>query len=83
MKIVVDDTVYMADDKQKKEYIMNETGKLWMGSFRQPKGRRWVFGQFDDAVLPTCMYLLELSDLPHSERGNSILIVRAISAVVS
>ncbi|KAL1124055.1 hypothetical protein AAG570_001825, partial [Ranatra chinensis] len=77
------DTVYMKNDKERQEYVLNESGKVWMGSYRQPKGRRWIFGQFDDAVLPTIMYLLELSDLPHSERGNPVLMSRAISAVVN
>lgn len=53
-----------------------------MGSYRQPKGRRWIFGQYDDVVLPATMYLLELSDLSHSDRGNPIQMVRAISAIV-
>ena len=58
-------------------------GKVWMGSFKQPKGRRWVFGQYDDIVLPTVLYVLDLSQLPHSDRGNPIHLTRAISAIVS
>lgn len=75
--------VYVNDEAWKEEYVLNDTGKVWMGSYRQPKGRRWIFGQYDDVVLPATMYLLELSDLPHCDRGNPIQIVRAISAIVS
>lgn len=75
--------VYVNDDAWKEEYVLNDNGKVWMGSYRQPKGRRWIFGQYDDVVLPATMYLLELSDLPHSDRGNPIQMVRAISAIVS
>lgn len=78
-----EDPVFMDNESNRKEYILNDYGKVWYGSYRQPKGRRWVYGQFDDVVLPTCMYLLERSGLAHSERSNPIQVVRAISAIVS
>lgn len=77
-----EDPVFMDNDSSRKEYILNEHGKLWCGTWRQPKGRKWIFGQFDDVVLPACMYLLERSGLEHSERGNPVRVVRAISAMV-
>lgn len=107
--LFIADAVYMCDEAELNEYVLNDTGmcflpwlvfhlmkynidlnykialvgKVWMGSFKEPKGRRWVFGQYDDIVLPTVMYLLELSQLPHSDRGNPVHLTRAISAIVS
>lgn len=78
-----EDPVYMEGDSQRREYVLNETGKIWVGSYKQPKGRRWIFGQFDDVVLPATMYLLEQSSLPHPDRGSPIQVVRAISSIVS
>ncbi|XP_014253448.1 hemocyte protein-glutamine gamma-glutamyltransferase-like [Cimex lectularius] len=78
-----DDSVFMKDDAERMEYVLNDVGKVWMGSYRQPQGRRWLFGQFEDAVLPCVMYLLELSDLPHEDRGSPVLLARAISAVIN
>lgn len=78
-----EDQVYLDKEDLRREYVLNDSGKVWMGSARQPRGRRWVFGQFDDAVLPAVALLLEKSNLPHSERGNPIAVSRAISAVVS
>lgn len=72
----------MEDEVDRKEYVLNENGKIWIGTFREPKGKRWIFGQFDDVVLPSAAFLLEKSDLPHSDRGSPILVARAISAVV-
>lgn len=72
----------MENESERREFVENDTGKVWMGSFREPKGRRWIFGQYDDVVLPAIMYLLEESGVPHSDRGNPIHIARAISAVV-
>ncbi|OWR44549.1 putative transglutaminase [Danaus plexippus plexippus] len=78
-----EDAVYMDNDSLRKEYILNDQGKLWCGTWRQPIGRKWIFGQFDDVVLPACMYLLESSGLEHSERGNPVRVVRAISAMIN
>ncbi|XP_046384638.1 hemocyte protein-glutamine gamma-glutamyltransferase-like [Ischnura elegans] len=79
-----EDGVYMEEEWQRKEYVESDSGKVWVGgSFRQPVGRRWVFGQFEDVVLPATMCLLELSRLRHEERGDPVRVSRAVSAVVN
>lgn len=65
-----------------KEYILNETGKIWCGTFKVPKGKRWIFGQFDDICLPAAVFLLEKSGMAPEDRGSPVLIARAISAIV-
>lgn len=83
--IVSDDAVYMEDEAEKEEYVMNDKGKVYVGQFRKARGRPWAFGQFDDVVLPVAFYVLEMksANLAHSERGNPIKVVRAVSAGVS
>ncbi|KAK4880422.1 hypothetical protein RN001_008568 [Aquatica leii] len=78
-----EDSVYMPKTSDLNEYIMNETGKVWVGSFNNPKSKKWIFGQFDEIVLPAAVFLLEKSDLPHSDRGSPILVARAISALIN
>lgn len=78
-----EDGVFMEDEAERKEYILNESGKIWCGTFKNPKGRRWIYGQFDDVILPAAVFLLDKSSLAHSDRGNSILVCRAISAVIN
>jgi transglutaminase 1 len=80
--LVTDDAVYLEDEGLRREFVLNESGKVWMGSSGRPEGKRWIFGQFDDVVLPAIMYLLELSKLNHADRGNGVHMARAISAVV-
>ncbi|KAF2344077.1 hypothetical protein FHG87_025167, partial [Trinorchestia longiramus] len=46
-------------------------------------GRHWVFGQFDDAVLPACILLLERAGLAPEDRANPVLVSRAISRIVN
>lgn len=62
---------------------MNETGKVFVGTYHRPKGRRWVYGQFSDVALPAAQLLLEQSGLNPTERGNPVQVVRAIAAIVS
>ncbi|ERL94345.1 hemocyte protein-glutamine gamma-glutamyltransferase [Dendroctonus ponderosae] len=77
------DAVYMENEEERQEYVLSETGKIWCGTFKNPTGKHWVFGQFDDIVLPAAMLLMEKSGLAHSDRGNPVLITRAISALIN
>ncbi|KAF5293126.1 hypothetical protein FQA39_LY13736 [Lamprigera yunnana] len=77
-----EDPVYMPKTSDLNEYILNENGKVWTGSFNNPKSKRWIFGQFDEIVLPAAIFLLEKSNLLHSDRGSPTLVARAISAMV-
>ncbi|ODN01465.1 Hemocyte protein-glutamine gamma-glutamyltransferase [Orchesella cincta] len=65
------------------EYVLEDTGKIWVGPHTSTRGRHWVFGQFDDSVLPLVMILLEKSGIAFSSRGNPILVSRALSKIVN
>ncbi|KDR16648.1 Hemocyte protein-glutamine gamma-glutamyltransferase, partial [Zootermopsis nevadensis] len=78
-----DDAVYLEGEDLLREFVLNESGKVWKGSSRRPEGKRWIFGQYDDVVLPAIMYLLELSKLKHADRGNPVQMARAISAIIN
>lgn len=64
------------------EYVLADVGKIWMGAYGSAKGRQWVYGQYDDAALPVCVYLLERCGLSHPERANPVLVVRALTKMV-
>ena len=72
----------MHDDKETREYVQNDVGKVWMGTHDNYYGRPWVFGQFEDCVLPACCFILDNSSLKPAERGNPVKVARAISAMV-
>ncbi|CAL4058650.1 unnamed protein product [Meganyctiphanes norvegica] len=78
-----DDDVYMPDDEERNEYVLNDIGKIWRGNWRKNKARDWNYGQFDDAVLPACMYLMENAGLRPENRGDVVLVSRAISKMVN
>ena len=77
-----DDNGCTTEDQSLDEYVLADVGKIWMGSFGSATGRQWVFGQYDDATLPVCCYLLERCGLLHHDRGNPVLVSRALSKMV-
>ncbi|XP_060637756.2 protein-glutamine gamma-glutamyltransferase 4-like [Anolis sagrei] len=77
------DSVFMPDEEQKAEYVLNDTGCLYGGSATHILERPWNFGQFEEDILDCCMHLLDLSLLgPHGQR-NPIHVARAMSALVN
>ncbi|XP_017782167.1 PREDICTED: hemocyte protein-glutamine gamma-glutamyltransferase-like [Nicrophorus vespilloides] len=78
-----EDGVFMESEDELKEYIMNETGKIWCGTFKNPKGKKWIFGQFDDVVLPASVFLLEKAGIPVTDRASPVAVSRAISAIIN
>ncbi|XP_021954113.1 hemocyte protein-glutamine gamma-glutamyltransferase [Folsomia candida] len=77
------DVTYMKDKELLNEYVLEEMGKIWVGPHTSTRGRSWSFGQFDDSVLPLIMILLEKSGLALQQRGNPILVSRALSKMVN
>ncbi|NXP25048.1 TGM4 glutamyltransferase, partial [Scytalopus superciliaris] len=78
-----DDTVFMADEAQRKEYVLNDTGYIYVGSAYNIYDRPWNFGQFEEFVLDACMYLLEKSKLSLADRRDPAHVSRAMSALVN
>ena len=77
------DAVFMEPKSHQDEYVLSDVGKVYTGSYKQPIGRDWAFGQFEDSVLPAAVYLLDRSKLRPSERGNAVKVARAVSAMVN
>ncbi len=42
---ISDDDVYLEKEKERKEYVMNETGRIWQGTAKSYEALPWVFGQ--------------------------------------
>uniref|UniRef100_A0A8D2IG27 Transglutaminase 4 n=1 Tax=Varanus komodoensis TaxID=61221 RepID=A0A8D2IG27_VARKO len=77
------DTVFMPNDDERAEYVLNDTGYIYVGSAKNILGRPWNFGQFEEEVLDCCMYLLDKSKLKPNARKNPVIISRAMSALVN
>lgn len=75
------DPVYLESDEERKEYVLNDVGKLYNGTYKLPEGRKWIYGQFNDVVLPAVMFLIEKSKLNYSARANVIKVSKQFNAI--
>lgn len=40
-----EDAVYLDDEKEKEEYVLNDIGVIFYGDFNDIKSRSWSYGQ--------------------------------------
>ncbi|XP_070763170.1 protein-glutamine gamma-glutamyltransferase 2-like [Enoplosus armatus] len=85
-----DDVVYLADESLLQEYVMNEDGVIYMGSWDYINSIRWNYGQFEDHVMDICFEVLDHSKdaLKNSEmdtelRCDPVYVSRIITAMVN
>ncbi|KAM9361402.1 protein-glutamine gamma-glutamyltransferase 2-like [Symphorus nematophorus] len=85
-----DDWVFMSDEKEIEEYVMNEQGIIYKGSGNYIFPMHWDFGQFEDSMVQICLKLLDLNhkhnDDPAddvSARCNPIYVGRVVSAMIN
>ncbi|GBO17123.1 Hemocyte protein-glutamine gamma-glutamyltransferase [Araneus ventricosus] len=77
------DTVFLDKEDARREYVLNDVGKIFVGTQKEPRGRRWIYGQFADSVLPAAMLMLNHSKLDYTGRASPILVSRAVSKLVN
>ncbi|XP_029378888.1 protein-glutamine gamma-glutamyltransferase 2 [Echeneis naucrates] len=85
-----DDVVYLPDEQQLQEYIMNEDGMIFIGSWNDIKSMSWNYGQFEDNVMEICFQVLDNSKealrnsrMDIKKRSDPIYVGRIIAAMVN
>ncbi|KAM6209338.1 coagulation factor XIII A chain isoform 2-T2 [Sarcoramphus papa] len=77
------DAVYLDDEKEREEYVLNDVGIVFHGNINDIKLRSWSYGQFEENILDACLFLMDKAELELSGRGNPIKICRVASAVIN
>ncbi|KAM6248539.1 protein-glutamine gamma-glutamyltransferase 6-like [Porphyrio hochstetteri] len=85
-----DDDVYMADEKERQEYVLNDSGIIFQGLDKYIQQEAWNYGQFEEDILDISLAILDRS-LNHREdpavdvsnRSSPIYVSRVISAMVN
>ncbi|XP_063077550.1 protein-glutamine gamma-glutamyltransferase E [Engraulis encrasicolus] len=85
-----DDSVYLQDEDERQEYVMNENGLIYRGSSDRMGPMDWDFGQFEEDMVDICLKLLDMNpkclrDAAEdvSARCNPIYVGRVISAMIN
>lgn len=69
----------ISDEEKRNEFVMNDSGRIWVGTRSSNYGKPWVFGQFESCGLETAKHILEISDLPDNALSNPIIVTRTFS----
>lgn len=72
------DSVFLAGDLDRAEYVLNETGRLWLGALEKHFVRPWYFGQFDYISLIAAISILDQSEIADRARSSPTTIARAV-----
>ncbi|XP_014874844.1 protein-glutamine gamma-glutamyltransferase E-like [Poecilia latipinna] len=84
------DWVYLPDEKERQEYVMNEQGHIYRGTAHCFSPMFWDFGQFEEEMVDICLKLLDVNPKHKrdpeddvSARCNPIYVGRVISAMIN
>ncbi|XP_033113458.1 hemocyte protein-glutamine gamma-glutamyltransferase-like [Anneissia japonica] len=78
-----DDDVYLPEDDQKQEYVLNDQGMYFYGSGKNVYGARWYLGQFEEYVLRCIFELLQTKRAKPRSFGSPVEISRVLSALIN
>lgn len=53
------DSVYLGSEDERKEYVMEDVGLIWRGSYKNFHAKKWNYGQFDLDVREVVFQLLQ------------------------
>uniref|UniRef100_A0A8C5R7D4 protein-glutamine gamma-glutamyltransferase n=1 Tax=Leptobrachium leishanense TaxID=445787 RepID=A0A8C5R7D4_9ANUR len=85
-----DDDVFNAEEVERQEYVLNESGIIFMGSEHEILSKYWEYNQFDKNVLEICFAILDRSinhqtdpGLDVSQRNDPLYVCRVLNATVN
>ncbi|XP_075033801.1 protein-glutamine gamma-glutamyltransferase E-like [Mixophyes fleayi] len=85
-----DDDVFMEDEDERVEYVLNDSGIIFYGVWEYIKSMGWNYGQFEEGILDICFEILDKSLnykednlLDYSKRCDPGYVGRVLSAMIN
>ncbi|XP_053309887.1 protein-glutamine gamma-glutamyltransferase E-like [Spea bombifrons] len=87
---VQEDDVFLSEEDERQEYVLNEYGVIFVGSYDDITSRNWEYNQFDANILDICFAILDhsinyqkdpASDV--SQRSDPLYVCRVLNATVN
>ncbi|NXW27296.1 EPB42 protein, partial [Phaetusa simplex] len=83
-----DDEVFLANEAQRQEYILNQEGIIYRGTENAVLAQPWDFSQLEEDIVDICFMLLDVGehhqrDKDHTQRKNPIYICRTVAAMLN
>ncbi|NXE92874.1 EPB42 protein, partial [Menura novaehollandiae] len=83
-----DDEVFLANEAQRQEYILNQEGIIYWGTENAVLAQPWDFSQFEEDIVDICFTLLTLGEHHQGERDPSqrrspVHVCRAAAAMLN
>lgn len=77
------DQVYMANEAERNEYVLNDVGIIYNGTFDNIGRRPWNFGQFKFGILDACIFILDFGKMPIQFRADALNVSRKGAAMIN
>ncbi|XP_053544817.1 protein-glutamine gamma-glutamyltransferase 5-like [Bombina bombina] len=85
-----EDSVFLENEEERKEYVMNENGFVYVGNADWIVQQSWNYGQFDEDILEICLQILDRSQShikdpqkDYFRRHDPVYISRVVSAMIN
>ncbi|XP_014217646.1 annulin [Copidosoma floridanum] len=79
-----EDLVYLENESERQEYVLEETGLIWRGTGNQMSSYVWKYSQFATDILDCALHLVtNVGNVQISARNDPIVITRVLSAAVN
>uniref|UniRef100_H3CJT8 protein-glutamine gamma-glutamyltransferase n=1 Tax=Tetraodon nigroviridis TaxID=99883 RepID=H3CJT8_TETNG len=79
-----DDVVFMANGSERNEYVLNDSGTIFVGSADDVSQRPWLYGTwYEDGILDACIYIMDAAKMPIWDRSKVLKVIRVGSAMIN